>query len=542
MSTQNQQTSGQAIEQVKIFDTTLRDGEQSPGCSMTSAQKYRLGIALAELGVDVIEAGFPQASMGDFDSVSRIALEIGQQSFDVQGRSHTPTICGLARAQVGDIQRCWQAVKHAKNPRIHTFIATSNIHMEHKLRMSKAQVLSQAIEAVKLARSLCLDVEFSAEDACRSDPEFLVEVFNAVREAGASTLNVPDTVGYITPDEYGALIRMLSQRVNLQGAVLSTHCHDDLGLAVANSLAAISAGARQIECTINGVGERAGNASLEEVVMALRTRANHYGLRTGIDTRRLQPTSRLLSTLTGMAIARNKAIVGENAFAHEAGIHQHGMLQNRATYEIMKPEDVGVTMSSLVLGKHSGRHALKDRINALGFKLDEAQLDEVFVRFKTLADKKKEVFDADIEALVMGEDGHSQGPWVLKRLHVSSSVGDSALPTASVQLQKLPGEDLVAEAAIGDGSVHAVFRAIERATGIDITISDYQIRSLSSGEDAQGQAIVAANYNGQTFRGHAISTDVIEASAVAFLEVINRIERQRAFKLQQAIDTAQVAA
>jgi 2-isopropylmalate synthase len=537
MRTDSNEAAPQAI---KIFDTTLRDGEQSPGCSMTAAQKLRLATALAELGVDIIEAGFPQASLGDFDSVRRIAIAVGQAEFDVAGRMHTPSICGLARAQPGDIARCWEAIQDAKQPRIHTFIATSDIHLEHKLKMSKSQVLKQAVEAVRFAKSLCADVEFSAEDACRSDPEFLIEVFSAVAQAGARTLNVPDTVGYITPEEYSALIRLLVQRVDLQGAVLSTHCHDDLGLAVANSLAAVRAGARQVECTINGVGERAGNASLEEIVMALRTRGNFFGLSTGIDTRRLQPTSRLLTTLTGMAVARNKAIVGDNAFAHEAGIHQHGMLQNRATYEIMKPEDVGVSMSSLVLGKHSGRHALKDRISALGFKLSDVELDEVFVRFKALADKKKEVFDADVEALVMGDDGHSPGPWLLRRLHVSSSVGETALPTASVQLENVSTSAVVAEAAIGDGSVHAVFCAIERAVALDVTLSDYQIRSLSSGEDAQGQATVEALHAGQTFRGHAISTDVIEASALAFLEVINRIERKRLFRQLQQTPSAEL--
>ena len=503
-------------EHLRIFDTTLRDGEQSPGCSMTQTQKLRFAFALAELKVDVIEAGFPQASIGDFESVSRIAAEV-----------HGPIIAGLARAQAGDITRCWEAVKHAEKPRIHTFLATSPIHREHKLKMSTEQVLRNAVNAVKLARSLCSDVEFSAEDASRTEPEFLVEVFTAVLEAGATTLNIPDTVGYTTPEEYGALFRFLRERVKgIERAILSTHCHDDLGLAVANSLAAVQAGARQVECTINGVGERAGNASLEELVMAIRTRSSLFPVTTNIDTRRLQPTSRLFSTLTGMAVARNKAIVGDNAFAHEAGIHQHGMLQNRATYEIMKPEDVGVSVSSLVLGKHSGRHALRDRLVVLGLHVPESEMDVVFARFKALADKKKEVFDADLEAIAAGEDGHSPGPWILQRLHLSSSVGESALPTASVQLIG-PDQQNIAEAAIGDGPVHAVFRAIERATGIDVTLVDYQIRALTSGEDAQGQATIVTHYQGQTLRGHAISTDIIEASARAFLEVINRIERQK---------------
>lgn len=501
---------------LRIFDTTLRDGEQSPGCSMTQAQKIRFAYALAELKVDVIEAGFPQASIGDFESVARIAA-------DVKG----PIIAGLARAQAQDIQRCWEAVRFAEKPRIHTFLATSPIHREHKLKMSTDQVLSNAVAAVKLARSLCTDVEFSAEDACRTEPEFLAEVFEAVLAAGATTLNIPDTVGYITPNEYGALFRFLQSRVKgIENAILSTHCHDDLGLAVANSLAAVQAGARQVECTINGVGERAGNASLEELVMAIRTRSGLFPVTTQIETRRLQPISRLFTTLTGMAVARNKAIVGDNAFAHEAGIHQHGMLQNRATYEIMTPEDVGVNVSSLVLGKHSGRHALRDRLVSLGLHVDEAAMDGVFKRFKALADKKKEVFDADLEAIAAGEEAGAAGPWNLLRLHLSSSVGESALPTASVHLQNTDGRG-VAEAAIGDGPVHAVFRAIERATGIDVTLVDYQIRALTSGEDAQGQANIVAHYQGQTLRGHSISTDIVEASARAFLEVINRIERGR---------------
>jgi 2-isopropylmalate synthase len=501
---------------LRIFDTTLRDGEQSPGCSMSQPQKLRFAHALAELKVDVIEAGFPFASIGDFESVARIASE-------VKG----PIIAGLARAQASDIERCWEAVKNASKPRIHTFLATSPIHREHKLRMSTDQVIKQAVQAVKLARSLCADIEFSAEDATRSEPEFLAEVLEAVLEAGASTLNIPDTVGYTTPEEYGALIRFLRQNVKgIERATISTHCHDDLGLAVANSLAAVQAGARQVECTINGVGERAGNASMEEIVMAIRTRASMFDVRTNIDTQRLYPTSRLFSTLTGMAVARNKAIVGDNAFAHESGIHQHGMLQNRATYEIMKPEDVGVSVSSLVLGKHSGRHALRDRLKALGLAIDETRMDDVFTKFKALADKKKEVFDADLEAIAAGEDANNIGPWTIKRLHLSSSVGESALPTASVQLQKSDGSEVV-EAAVGDGPVHAVFRAIERATGIDVVLVDYQIRALTSGEDAQGQATVVTHFKDQTLRGHAISTDIIEASARAFLEVINRIERNR---------------
>jgi 2-isopropylmalate synthase len=379
-------------ERVRVFDTTLRDGEQAPGFSMSRAQKLRIAQALAELGVDVIEAGFPRASDGDFESVRAIAT-------DIQG----PVICGLARAQFADIEAVARATGKARHARIHIFLATSPIHREHKLGMSRGQVLETGFAAVRRARELCDDVEFSAEDAIRTEPEFLVEALSTMIEAGATTVNVPDTVGYTTPGEIGALFARLAREVRGIGrVVLSAHCHNDLGLGVANSLAALANGARQVECTIGGIGERAGNAALEEIVMALRTRGDLFHLATGVRTPLLYPTARLLADLVGAVIPRNKAIVGENAFAHESGIHQHGMLKHRETYEIMRPEDVGFSRTQLVLGKHSGRHALRERLASLGHEFDETQLDAVFARFKTLADKKKEVFDSDLDALALG--------------------------------------------------------------------------------------------------------------------------------------------
>lgn len=509
---------------VRIFDTTLRDGEQSPGCSMTPAQKLVLSAALSELGVDVIEAGFPAASDGDFASVAAIARQ-------VRGAS----VAALARCQRGDIERAAAALEKAERPRIHVFIATSPIHRAHKLKMSTAEVIDAAVAGVELARRFCADVEFSAEDASRSEPEYLAEVFSAVVEAGATTLNVPDTVGYAVPSEYGALFAYLTRHVRgIERAILSAHCHDDLGLALANSLAAIENGARQVECTINGIGERAGNAALEELVMALKTRGPHFGLHTRIVTPKLVPTSKLLVSMTGAVVARNKAIVGENAFAHESGIHQHGMLKHRETYEIMKPEDVGVSRSQLVLGKHSGRAALTDRLRELGFSLGEAELNQVFAAFKTLADKKKEVFDADLEALALGHAADAAGPWRLAGMQMLSSIGREAPPSASVRLVHEDGRT-VQEAAVGDGPVHAIFAAVERATGAVVTLKNFQVRSITTGEDAQGEARIEVMAGGRDFRGRAISTDILEASALALIEVINRIERRRTVKNAEAV-------
>jgi len=501
-----------ARERVRIFDTTLRDGEQAPGYSMSRAQKRRIAQALAELGVDVIEAGFAQASDEDFASVHAIAG-------DLRG----PAVCALARCQTGDIETAARALEPAQHPRIHVFIATSPLHREHKLGMSKQQVIDAAVAGVRRARELCGDVEFSAEDAMRTEPEYLAEVMAAVIEAGAQTLNVPDTVGYTTPAEMAECIAYLKRRVRgIERAILSVHCHDDLGMAVANSLAAVGAGARQVECTLTGIGERAGNAALEEVVMALKTRAELYRVDTSIVSQRLYPTARLLTNLLGMSLPRNKAVVGENAFAHEAGIHQHGMLKHRGTYEIMRPEDVGFARSQLVLGKHSGRHALRERLAALGHEPDEAQLDEIFARYKTLADKKREVFDNDLEALALGRDPEALGPWRIAQLHTSSHVGGMA--SASVKLSHDDGRQ-ASEASIGDGPVHAVLRAVERATGHSLQIGDFQVRSLSLGGDAQGQATLTVEHAGRQIRGNGVSTDIVEAAAQAALEVVNRIER-----------------
>jgi 2-isopropylmalate synthase len=509
-------------DEVRIFDTTLRDGEQSPGCSMTTAQKLAVARALSELGVDIIEAGFAAASQDDFAAVAAIAREV-----------RGSRVAALARCARLDIERAAAALERAEAPRIHVFIATSDIHLAHKLRMSRAEAVEAAVAGVELARRHCSDVEFSAEDASRSDPAFLAEVFSAAIDAGATTLNVPDTVGYAIPQQYGELFAFL--RANVRGierAVLSCHCHDDLGLAVANSLAAVENGARQVECTINGIGERAGNAALEEVVMALRTRSAHYRVGTRIRTQRLYPVSRQVVAITGSAVARNKAIVGENAFAHESGIHQHGMLRHRETYEIMAPEDVGVPRSQLVLGKHSGRAALADRLRELGFALDEAGLNQAFAHFKALADKKKEVFDADLEAIALGQSGGEQGPWRLLALQMQGAIGRDAVPSASVRLMHEDGR-VVQEAAVGDGPVHAIFAAIERAAGTALTLKQYAVRSLSTGEDAQGEARVEVVADEREYRGRAISTDILEASALALVEVINRIERRATMRVRE---------
>jgi len=500
-----------AERRVLIFDTTLRDGEQAPGFSMSRAQKLRVAHALADLGVDIIEAGFPVASDGDFESVRAIGAEI-----------RNARICGLARAQAKDIEAVARALEGAAKPRIHIFLATSPLHREHKLNMSKQQVIDTAIAAIRRGRELCDDVEFSAEDAIRTEPEFLAEVFSAAIEAGARTLNTPDTVGYTTPAEMSARIAYLRSHVRgIEQAVLSVHCHDDLGMAVANSLAAIGAGAGQAECTLLGIGERAGNASLEEIVMALHTRRDLFRARTGIRTERLHPTARLLANVVGATIPRNKAIVGDNAFAHESGIHQHGVLKHRATYEIMRPEDVGCARSSLVLGKHSGRHALRERLVALGHTLDEADLDELFVRFKTLCDKKKEVRDSDLEALAVGRDPDAAGPWHYTHLHASSHLGGSA--SASVRLRHDDGREVGGE-AIGDGPVDALLRAVGNGIGHELAIDSFQIRALGEGADAQGQAALSITHEGRELRGSAVSTDIIEAAALAVLEIVNRIE------------------
>jgi len=502
---------GAVAEHVRIFDTSLRDGEQTPGFSMDRRAKLRMAQMLETLGVDVLEAGFPAASPDDFAAVAQIA-----------GTLQATTACALARCVPGDIDAAGRALAAARRSRIHVFISTSPLHREHKLGMSRQQVLEAAVAGVERARGLCHEVEFSAEDAMRTEPAFLAEVFSAALAAGASTLNVPDTVGYMTPTEIAERFAWLRRHVRgAERAVFSSHCHDDLGLAVANSLAAIGAGARQVECTINGIGERAGNAALEEVVMALKVRAAHFGVDTRIDTRKLYPASRLLCQLTGQHVPRNKAIVGDNAFAHESGIHQHGMLRHRGTYEIMCPEDVGIAETKLVLGKHSGRAALRARLESLGHTPDEAALEAIFARFKTLADKKREVHDEDLDALALGHDPEAQGPWRLLQLGTSTHLGGAS---ASVKLAHDDGRE-VGEAAIGDGPVDAVLRAIERATGNDLQLADFNVRAMSEGGDAQGQASLVARHAGRPWRGHGVSTDIVEATALAALAIVNRIER-----------------
>ena len=496
---------------IRIFDTTLRDGEQSPGASMNLAEKMEVAQALADLGVDVMEAGFPIASPGDFEAVREIASNI-----------RGPVICGLARCNPNDITRAWEALKHTEKPRIHVFLATSAIHREFKLKMTPEEIIQRAVDGVKLAKEFCDDIEFSPEDAARTEHDFLCEVVEAAVDAGATTINIPDTVGYATPKQMGDTIAMLVNRVpNMARAVISVHCHNDLGLAVANSLAAVVNGAGQIECTINGIGERAGNCSLEEVVMALRTRADAYPFETGINTTRLVPCSRLVSSVTGMQVQRNKAIVGRNAFAHEAGIHQDGMLKERTTYEIMRPEDVGFSKTDLVLGKHSGRAALADRARALGFHLTGEQLREVFERFKVLADKKKEIYDGDIAALVEAQlQEDAEQAWELKDFSVSSSRGGQ--PHVRLSLQR--GDEVKeTEVSDGDGPIDAAFWAVEKITGVTVVCKDYQVRSATLGRDAQGEAMLEVEHEGKSYRGRGVSTDTVESTIKAILSAVNRI-------------------
>jgi 2-isopropylmalate synthase len=511
-----------STERVLIFDTTLRDGEQSPGASMNLAEKVEVAHALKDLGVDIIEAGFPITSPGDFESVQTIARQ-------VEG----PVICGLARCNAADIDRAWEAVRDSQRPRIHVFLATSAIHREFKLRMAKEEIIRRAIEGVKRAKDHCDDVEFSPEDASRTELDFLAEVVERAVEAGATTINMPDTVGYAVPEQYGHVFRYIKEHVRgIDKVVLSAHCHNDLGMAVANSLAAVEGGARQIECTINGIGERAGNCALEEIVMAIRTRGDFFKLETGILSRKLYHTSRLVSHVTGIQVQRNKAVVGQNAFAHESGIHQDGMLKERSTYEIMNPEEVGLPKTELVLGKHSGRHALRDRIHELGYHLDDKQMQKVFEGFKALTDRKKVIYDADIEALAEAQIHDGPAIWTLEA--VTCNAGSGTIPSAAVCLWHNEGE-IHRDASLGDGPVDAVFKCIERITGVEVTLRDYRIRSVTVGEDAQGEAQVEAEYNGKNFRGRGVSTDIIEASALAFLQVINRIALRRQAQVQ---DTA----
>jgi 2-isopropylmalate synthase len=505
-------------EQILIFDTTLRDGEQCPGASMNTREKLEVARQLARLRVDIIEAGFPIASDGDFEAVKAIASEI-------QG----PRVAGLARCVDKDIDRAAEAVKPAGDrARIHVFLATSAIHREFKLKMAQSEILKRSVEGVQRALGHCKDVEFSPEDASRTEPEFLAEVVHAAIEAGAKTINIPDTVGYAVPHQFGALIKYLFDHVpNIKNAVISVHCHNDLGLAVANSLAAVVNGARQVECTINGIGERAGNASLEEIVMALKVRKDAFGgYHTNIDTTQIYRASRLVSHLTGMVVQRNKAIVGDNAFAHEAGIHQHGVIQYRATYEIMRAEDVGRT-SELTWGKHMGHHAVGKKLEEMGYKLSDDEVRRVTDQIKALADKKKHVYDEDVRAIVEGAFIEVPQVWKLDYL----SVMTGGIPTASVRLIRADKNEPIADAGTGDGPIDAMLKTIDRITGMKGSLVDYTVNSVTRGKDAIGEVSVRVQFNGETARivtGKAASTDIIEASALAYLNALNRyLDEQR---------------
>ena len=511
-------------DRILIFDTTLRDGEQSPGATLNVEEKLAIARQLARLGVDIIEAGFPFASPGDFEAVQRIAQEVGT----VDG----PTICGLARATQGDIARAAEAIKPAAKGRIHTFLATSDIHMQYKLRKSRAEVLALAPEMVAYAKTFTDDVEFSPEDAGRSDPEFLYQVLEAAIAAGATTVNIPDTVGYLTPSEFGDLIRGIKTHVpNIDQAVISVHGHNDLGLAVANFLEAVKNGARQLECTINGIGERAGNAALEELVMALHVRRSFYNPcfgrpaeseapLTAIDTRQIYKTSRLVSNLTGMFVQPNKAIVGANAFAHESGIHQDGVLKNRLTYEIMDAQSIGLTDNQIVLGKHSGRNAFRSRLQELGYELDDQSVNRAFLRFKELADKKKEITDWDIESIVNDETQQTPEHFHLDLVQVSC--GDSSRPTATVIIRTPEGAELM-DAAIGTGPVDAVYKAINRVVNIPNQLIEFSVQSVTAGIDALGEVTIRIRHDNRVFSGHAANTDIVVASAHAYLHALNRL-------------------
>lgn len=517
---------------VRIFDTTLRDGEQSPGASLTSNEKLDIARALSRMGVDIIEAGFPAASPDDLEGVRRIAIELG----NADGPSGQPSIiCGLARASKGDIDKAWEAVRHAARPRIHTFLATSEIHMEKKLKMDPEEVVDRVAEMVHYAKCLCEDVEFSPEDAGRSDPAFLYIVLSKAINAGATTLNIPDTVGYTTPDEFGALINGIMENVkDIEDVIVSVHCHDDLGLATANSLAGIRAGARQVEVTVNGIGERAGNTSLEEVVMALHTRHPIFNLETGIETTHISRVSKLVSNYTGIVVPPNKAVVGTNAFAHEAGIHQDGMLKHHATYEIMSPETVGLSKSQLVLGKHSGRHALSAHLKELGYQLKEEELDQAFIRFKTLADKKKMITDADLEAIITDELFKSAELFILEGLQVTC--GTMGMPTATVRLRDPEGV-LHEQAAIGTGPVDAAYKAIDGIVKVPNTLLEYSVHAVTEGIDAQGEVTVRIQSEDgvhtthaqrsenlpRTYGGYGADTDIVVASVRAYMSALNKM-------------------
>ena len=521
---------------VKIFDTTLRDGEQSPGATMTSAEKLEVARSLARMGVDIIEAGFPAASPDDLEAVRRIALEVGRPSAGAED-AKVPVIAGLARANKTDIDKAWEAIQGAVKPRIHTFLATSAIHMKHKLKMDPEDVIQRVSEMVAYAKSKCDDVEFSPEDAGRSEPEFLYVVLGEAIKSGATTLNIPDTVGYTTPDEYFALIDGIIKNTPgmHDGITISVHCHDDLGMATANTLAGIRAGARQAEVTVNGIGERAGNTSLEEVVMTLKTRKPVFELETGIETQQLARVSKLVSNYTGIVVQPNKAIVGANAFAHEAGIHQDGMLKHQTTYEIMRPEDVGVNQTTLVLGKHSGRHALRNRLAEMGHSLDDVELDKAFARFKELADRKKVITDIDLEAMIADEFYRPRDVYYLDGMQVTC--GTMGMPTATVRL-KGPDGKVHVHAAMGSGPIDATYKAIDAIIKTPSTLLEFNVHAITEGIDALGEVTVRVQSKdddsktmdaqkeipyARVFGGHGADTGIIVASAKAYLNALNKL-------------------
>jgi 2-isopropylmalate synthase len=494
---------------IRIFDTTLRDGEQSPGASMNLEEKVVIAKQLARMGVDIIEAGFAYSSPGDFEAVRQIAQQ-------VEG----PTICSLARARPEDIDRAWEALKGAPRVRIHTFLSTSDIHLKYQFRMTRKEALKRAVEMVERARGYVKDVEFSPMDASRSDVNYLCEVLEAVIAAGAGTVNIPDTVGYATPQEFGQLIATIRKKVsNIRKAVISVHCHNDLGVAVANSLAAIAAGAGQVECTVNGIGERAGNASMEEIVMGLRTRKDFYKADTKIRTEEISKTSRLVSKITGMVVQPNKAIVGANAFAHTSGIHQDGLLKEKSTYEIMRPESIGLGQMQLVMGKLSGRHAFRKRLEELGYKLTDEEINLAFDRFKRLADQKKEIFEEDLEAIITEQIRRIPERYVLKSLFVQSGTGQ--VPTATVELE-IDGKALK-QTGMGDGPVDAAYRTIAGMTGTKSRLLQYVVKAITGGTDAQGEVSVRVEEAGKTTSGNGADTDIIVASAKAYLNALNKL-------------------
>ena len=505
-------------EKLYIFDTTLRDGEQTAGVNLTVDEKVQIAKQLERLGVDVIEAGFAISSPADFEAIRRISKEI-KKSF----------VCSLARAVEQDIKVAWDALKEAEKPRIHTFIATSDIHLKYKLKMSREEALKRAVEAVKLIQDISegrAEVEFSAEDAGRTDLKYLFEVLEAVIEAGAKVVNIPDTVGYAIPDEWYERILAIKENVpNIDKAIISVHCHNDLGLATANSLMAVKAGARQVECTINGIGERAGNAAMEEIVMAIKVRSDQFPVYTDIDTTQIYRTSQLVSRLTGMMIARNKPIVGENAFAHESGIHQHGVLAKRETYEIMKPEDIGLKESKIVLGKHSGRHAFKKKLEEMGIKLSEEQIEKAFTKFKELASRKKEIYDVDIELIVEGLEGEKEK--IFELVYNQAVSGKGIIPSATVKVKTLEGEKL--GLAVGNGPVDATYKAIKNALGLEdkIVLKDFKIRALTAGTDALAEVYLTIEGEGIRVSGRGVDADIVRASALAFLEALDRLERRK---------------